>query len=180
MFPKVRLLPDAITTDESRIYTSGGALSFWNLLLHIVEKYTDRDLAVRLSKHFEIDFERNQQSRFMIFNGQKHHQDDSVLLAQTFIEENYHRPLFVGTVGAHVAIGNRNLERRFKRATGNTVAQYIQRVRIEAAKKSFETTQKSVSEVMFSSGYTDSKSFRTAFFRLSGMSPSEYRKRYRS
>ena len=76
------------------------------------------------------------------------------------------------------AIGRRSLERRFKKATSNTVVEYIQRVKIEAAKKSFETSRKNINEIMFDVGYSDTKAFRTIFKKNTGLSPIEYRNRY--
>jgi transcriptional regulator GlxA family with amidase domain len=76
------------------------------------------------------------------------------------------------------AIGKRNFERRFKKATNNTPVEYMQRVKIEAAKKSFETSRKNVNEVMYDVGYTDTKAFRTVFKKITGLSPIDYRNKY--
>jgi len=75
-------------------------------------------------------------------------------------------------------MGRRSLERRFKKATSNTVSEYIQRVKIEAAKKSFETSRKNINEVMYDVGYADVKAFRTIFRKVTGLSPMEYRNKY--
>jgi transcriptional regulator GlxA family with amidase domain len=77
-----------------------------------------------------------------------------------------------------ISLGKRSLERRFKKATGNSVIEYIQRVKIEAAKRSFETYNKNVSEVMFDVGYSDTKAFRDVFRKLTGITPIEYRNKY--
>jgi transcriptional regulator GlxA family with amidase domain len=77
-----------------------------------------------------------------------------------------------------LAVGRRNLERRFKKATSNTVAEYIQRVKIEAAKASLESSRENVNEVMYKVGYTDTKAFRTIFKRITGLSPMQYREKY--
>ena len=76
------------------------------------------------------------------------------------------------------ALGRRNLERRFKKATSNTVVEYIQRVKIEAAKMSLETSRENVNEVMYKVGYTDTKAFRTTFKKFTGLSPVQYRNKY--
>jgi AraC-like DNA-binding protein len=77
-----------------------------------------------------------------------------------------------------LALGRRNLERRFKQATGNTVMEYIQRVKIEMVKKSLETSRLGVSEAMYKVGYSDPKAFRTIFKKVTGLSPLQYRNRY--
>lgn len=178
MFPNVELVPDRIITDEQGTYSSGGANSFYNLLLHIVEKYTNRDLAILCSKYFAIEIDRSSQSAFIMFKGQKDHPDDSVKEIQSYIESNFAERITVDQLTTHFAISRRSLERRFKKATRNTVTEYIQRVKIEAAKKGFETSRKNITEVMFEVGYTDNKAFRTLFKRTTGLSPVEYRKKY--
>lgn len=177
-FPDVELVSESIITDEGGIYTSGGAHSFWNLLLYILEKYTDREIAIYASKFYEIEIDRDTQSPFLIFKGQKEHRDLEVKKAQEFIEANYRGKLTVDALCDLLALGRRSLERRFKQATGNTVSEYIQRVRIEAAKKSLETSRKNVAEVMYEAGYSDTKAFRTVFRKFAGMSPLDYKSRY--
>jgi transcriptional regulator GlxA family with amidase domain len=76
------------------------------------------------------------------------------------------------------ALGRRNLERRFKKATANTVIEYIQRVKIEVAKKSLESSRKNINEVMYEVGYADTKAFRTTFKKITGLSPIDYRNKY--
>lgn len=177
-FPEVNLVSESIITDENGIYTSGGAHSFWNLLLYMLEKYTDREIAVYASKFYEIEIDRNKQSPFLIFNGQKDHGDDVVKKAQELIESGYRERITVDHLCDTLAVGRRSLERRFKQATGNTVSEYIQRVRIEAAKKNLETGRKNVNEAMYEAGYSDTKAFREVFKKIAGMSPLDYRTRY--
>jgi transcriptional regulator GlxA family with amidase domain len=178
MFPKVNLVSDKIITDESGIYSSGGASSFWNLLLYLLEKYTSREMAILFSKYYEIEIDRNSQSPFIMFKGQSNHADEPVKKAQAFIETNVADKISVEDLASKFAIGRRNFERRFKKATHNTPVEYIQRVKVEAAKKSLETSQKNVSEVMYAVGYTDTKAFRTVFKKITGLSPVDYRNRY--
>jgi transcriptional regulator GlxA family with amidase domain len=178
MFPDVNLVDDKIMTEEDGIYTSGGAYSYLNLLLYLVEKNAGRDVAVLIAKAFMIDIDKNSQSPFIIFQGQKAHEDESVKKAQDFIETNFQDKITVDQLADLLAVGRRSLERRFKSATANTVTEYIQRVKIEAAKKDLETGRKNVNEVMFDVGYSDTKSFRTVFKKITGLSPIEYRNKY--
>jgi len=178
MFPNIELLSEKIITDEKGIYTSGGAASYWNLLLYIIEKYTSREMAIMLSKYFEIEIDRHNQSAFIMFKGQKAHEDEPVRKAQEFIECNFQEKLSVEQLADMFALGRRSLERRFKKATNNTVIEYIQRVKIEAAKKSFEGSAKNINEVMYDVGYNDTKAFRTTFKKITGLSPVEYRNKY--
>ena len=178
MFPEVEVVDGSIITEEHRIYSSGGANSYWNLLLHLVEKYTDRHTAILASKYFAIDIDRDSQTAFAMFKGQKNHADTAIKEAQEFIEKNVAERISVDELAGKVAVGRRSFERRFKQATNNTVLEYIQRIKIEAAKHNFETSRKNINEVMFDVGYTDSKAFRTTFKKITGLTPIEYRNKY--
>lgn len=180
LFPDVQLTDDKVITDQGGLYSSGGANSYWNLLLYLVEKYTSREMAIVASKFFLVDIDRHSQSPFVIFKGQKKHNDPDILKAQEYIEKYYQQKLTVDELAGKLSIGRRTFERRFKKATSNTVVTYIQRVKIEAAKKQLETGRKTVNEVMYDVGYTDTKAFRDVFTKITGMSPVDYRVRYNS
>lgn len=178
MFPTVEVVDGSIITEELRIYSSGGANSYWNLLLHLVEKYTDRETAILASKYFAIDINRDSQAAFAMFKGQKEHKDDVVKLAQDYIERKVDEKITVDELADKFNLGRRTFERRFKLATNNSILEYIQRIKIETAKRSFETSRKNISEVMYDVGYTDTKAFRTIFKKITGLTPVEYRNKY--
>lgn len=178
MFPEVEVVEGSIITAAHRIYSSGGANSYWNLLLHLVEKYTDRETAILASKYFAIDIDRESQSTFAMFTGQKNHTDDAIIKAQDYIEQHFQEKISIDDLTELVSLGRRSFERRFKLATNNTVLEYIQRIKVEAAKRRFESSRKNMSEVMFDVGYTDTKAFRTVFKKITGLTPIEYRNKY--
>lgn len=178
MFPEVTLVDDKIITEDEGIYSSGGANSYWNLLLYLVEKYVGREMAILTSKFFAIEIDRKSQSPFIMFNGQKKHEDEPIRLAQEFIEKNVTEKISVEELAVKFAIGRRHFERRFKKATNNTPVEYIQRVKIEAAKKYLESSRKNVNEVMYEVGYSDTKAFRTVFKKITGLSPIDYKNKY--
>ena len=123
MFPDVNLVAEKIITDENGIYCSGGAYSILNLVLYLVEKYAGRSMAVLCAKVFEIEIERGSQSQFIIFNGQKEHEDEHIKKAQHFIEQNFQKRITVDELASMLALSRRNLERRFKKATANTTVE---------------------------------------------------------
>lgn len=178
MFPEVELVSEKVITDENGIYSSGGANSFQNLILYLIEKHAGREVAVLCSKFYEIEIERNTQSPFMIFGGQKDHDDEPIKKAQEFIENNFQERISVDQLASMFALSRRNLERRFKKATSNTTVEYMQRVKIEAAKLSLESSRENINEVMYKVGYTDSKTFRNTFKKITGLSPIQYRNKY--
>jgi len=178
MFPKVNLQTDKLITDENGIYTNGGAYSFLNLMVYLVEKYYDRQTAIFCSKVFQIEIDRQSQSPFTIFTGQKLHGDEMVKQAQAYIESKLDEKISMEHLSSKFSIGRRNFDRRFIKATGNTPLEYAQRVKIESAKKAFETSRKTINEVMYEVGYSDVKAFREVFRKITGMSPLEYRSKY--
>jgi len=178
MFPKVNLQADKLITDENGIYTNGGAYSFLNLVIYLIEKYYDRQTAIFCSKVFQIEMDRQSQAAFIIFKGQKLHEDEMVKKAQAYIESKPDEKISVEQLSSRFAIGRRNFDRRFIKATGNTPVEYAQRVKIESAKKAFENSRKTINEVMYEVGYSDVKAFREVFRKITGMSPLEYRVKY--
>lgn len=178
MFPEVDLQTDKLITDENGIYTNGGAYSFLNLMIYLVEKYYDRQTAIFCSKVFQIELDRKSQSEFNIFTGQKQHGDEIIVKAQSYIEKNISERISIEELCSKFSVGRRHFDRRFIKATGNTPLEYAQRVKIESAKKSFENTRKTISEVMYEVGYSDDKAFREVFRKITGMSPVEYKGKY--
>lgn len=177
-FPKATLRDDKILTDSDGIYTSGGAYSFTNLVVYLIEKYAGRDTAVMAAKDFMVDIDRNSQSPFIIFSGQKSHKDKEILKAQEYIEQNYQDRITVDELCDQIALNRRTFERRFKKATANSVVEYHQRVKVEVAKKELEKRRKTVNEVMYEVGYSDSKAFRDVFRKITAMTPVDYLRKY--
>ncbi|MFN4150886.1 MAG: GlxA family transcriptional regulator, partial [Candidatus Sericytochromatia bacterium] len=167
-FPDVKLTDDKVITEQNGLYSSGGATSYWNLLLYLVEKYTSREMAIIASKYFLLDIEKNTQLPFSMFKGQKEHGDELILAVQEFVEEHFQDKLTVDEIANRFGLGRRTFERRFKKVTSNTIIEYIQRIKIEIAKKQLENGRKTVNEVMYYVGYNDTKAFREVFKKITG------------
>lgn len=178
LFPAVLLQTDKVITDEQGIYTNGGAFSFLNLLLYLIEKYYDRETAIYCAKVFQVDIDRSSQSPFTIFNGQKDHADEEIRKAQDFIENNPGEKISIKELAGSLSLSRRNFDRRFIKATGNTPMEYQQRARIEIAKKALESGRRTVNEVMYDVGYADVKAFRELFRKITGLTPLHYRSKY--
>ncbi|UGU17393.1 helix-turn-helix domain-containing protein [Sinomicrobium kalidii] len=174
----IDLMPDMVITDKDGIYTSGGAFSSLNLILYMVEKFCGREVGVQVSKMFSIDMDRVNQAHFSVFQGQHQHEDGEILKAQEYIEENYHTALSVDNMAERANMSKRNFIRRFKNATQNTPLEYLQRVKIEAAKKALERKTESINVVIYDVGYNDLKTFRKIFKRVTGLTPQDYRRKY--
>lgn len=179
LFPTVDLQIDKLLISQHGIYSNGGAFSFLNLVLLLIEKYFDRQTAIYCSKVFQIDFDRSSQSPFAIFQPQKDHDDELIGKAQVYMEEHISERISFEKLAFKLAASRRNFDRRFIKATGNTPVEYLQRLKIEVAKRSLEKGTKSVSEIMDEVGYTDERAFREVFKRITGLSPSDYRAKFK-
>ena len=177
-FPDLLVREEKLIAEQAGIITCGGAYAFPNLILYVVEKFGGRELAVFLAKTFMIDLDRTRQSPYMMFQGHKEHADELILKVQEFIEVHYAEKFTVEDLASQYYLVRRTLERRFKAATGYSINEYTQRIRIETAKKDLEIGRKSVTEIMYDCGYQDSKAFRDVFKRYAGISPLEYRQKY--
>jgi transcriptional regulator GlxA family with amidase domain len=178
MFPEVQVTDDSIITDERNIYTCGGGFSYLNLLLYLIEKHLGRELSVLTAKMFEIDIERKSQHPFAIFLGQKRHEDQAVLQVQAYIEQHPTADFTIDELCTQVNTGRRTFERRFRKCTGNSILEYIQRVKVEYAKKLLESPAKTVNEIIYEVGYADTDAFRRVFKKYTDLSLLEYRKKY--
>lgn len=177
-YPDVNFLSQMVITDQEGIYTSGGAFSSLNLILYLIEKFCGREAGIWASKMFSLDIDRVNQAHFMVFKGQRQHEDPEILNAQAYIEQNYNSQISVDQVAEHTNMSKRNFIRRFKNATQNTPLEYMQRVKIESAKKALEGGAQNINLLMYDAGYSDVKTFRQVFKRITGLTPQDYRRKY--
>lgn len=177
-YPDICFQSDMVITDQDGIYTSGGAFSSLNLILYMIDKFCGRDVGVWASKMFSLDMDRMSQSHFAVFKGQRLHNDKDILKAQTYIEENHHLSLNIDDIAEKSNMSKRNFIRRFKKATQNTPFEYLQRVKIEAAKKALEKGNQNINLLMYDAGYNDIKTFREVFKKITGLTPQDYKKKY--
>ena len=177
-FPEVKLMHDAVVTHDANIYTSGGATSGFHLMLALIQKHCGREMAVRIAKVFSIDMDRENQAHFGHFAPTEAHDDELVLKLQHKIKSDFYTIRNLEEAIADIPASRRNLVRRFKHATGMTPIRYLQRTKIEAAKKMLENTEKGLLEVMLAAGYNDMKNFRQLFKDHTGMTPKAYRDKF--
>jgi transcriptional regulator GlxA family with amidase domain len=178
LFPKVKLEDDKVIIDEGRIYTSGAAFSFTSLIIYLIEKFCGRDMALAASKVFMIQVHDSSQHSFSIFNLQRNHEDYDISRVQDFIEKNYDELLTINGLAEKFNMSSRTFIRKFTAITGNTPLEYIQRVRVEVAKRFLEKGKLTVEQVCMEIGYADFGFFRNIFKRITGLTPQEYKKKY--
>ncbi len=178
-FPAVILKPDSVVTTDGRLYTSGGSTSTFHLLLRLIQKYCGNEMTVRIAKIFAIDMDRYKQSYFGTFAPNHNHTDELVKKVQDNIENMFREIGTLEDLIKDIPSSRRNFVRRFKVATGIPPIGYLQNVRIESAKKQLEQTNRNINEIIEHTGYSDPKSFRKVFNKLVGMTPMEYRDKFK-
>ncbi|SHK87569.1 Transcriptional regulator GlxA family, contains an amidase domain and an AraC-type DNA-binding HTH domain [Desulfatibacillum alkenivorans DSM 16219] len=177
LYPKVKLRPERILTEDGGVLCSGATTSFWDLCIYLIEKFGYEELADVCSKALLME-PRNSQSPYSIFEFQKDHTDEVIKEAQSYLEEKFTSRISVEALACDMGVSPRHFVRRFKQATGDSPLIYLQRVRIEAAKHQLEKTAQSIEEITQQVGYEDPNSFRKLFKKTTGLSPREYRNRF--
>ncbi len=181
LYPRVRLRPErvlALAGPGQRIITAGGASSWIELALYLIAHYCGRQEAVRISKVFLLGDHADGQLPFAALTRPPAHTDQVIEHCQRWIAENYDVANPVERVAAYSGLHARTFKRRFRAATGFSPLEYIQTLRVEEAKFLLESCDLAADDIGAEVGYADSASFRRLFKRLTGVTPSRYRRRY--
>jgi len=177
-YPQIKLQPEKIITDEGNLLCSGGCNSYIDLSIYLVEKYCGKDIALESSKAMLHDMGRKSQEPYAVYQFAKNHNDSQIKSIQKWLEENYNQPIDIKNLAEHFGLSRRVFERRFKAATGDTPLLYLQRFRVEIAKKMLEKNSKTFSEIAFMVGYEDTSFFRKLFKKHTNLLPKEYRVKF--
>jgi transcriptional regulator GlxA family with amidase domain len=177
-FPEVILKREKMLIDEGDCITAGGVSAYLDLSLYLIARFGSLELAALLSRILLIDPTRHLQSPYQTCSFNKSHGDAEILAIQKWLEDNFAEPITLHVLAGRVAMGERTFMRRFKKATGDTPLEYLQQLRIEAARKLLETTFESIDGITRKSGYEDISSFRKLFKKYTGLSPSAYRRKF--
>ncbi|MBF0351182.1 MAG: helix-turn-helix domain-containing protein [SAR324 cluster bacterium] len=179
-YPQVRLHPERIMTDAGRLFCSGGNYACFDLAFYLIEKFCGYETAASCAKTFVLDLDRTSQNPYVIFRAQKSHKDQEILAVQEWLEVHYANIITLEEVANRAAMSTRNFKRRFKKATGDSLVVYLQRLRVDAAKKELENFQKSIEEIGYALGYENIGFFRKLFKRYTGLSPNHYRQKLKN
>ena len=178
-FPQVLLDEQQILCEDGQILTSGGATAAMDLLLHLVRRFASLELAQTCSRYLLVDTARNGQSPYVMWTMPRNHSDQDILRVQQWLDEHYADPVLIDELAGRFGFGVRNFKRRFKEATGQSPLAYLQSLRLEKAKYLMESTRLTLENITLNVGYEDSNSFRRLFQQRVGLSPAEYRKKFR-
>ena len=179
-YPRVELALDERIVDDNKVICAGSATAYLNLAIHVVDRLAGHDLAVSTAKALSMDRNPESQRPYFLFIAPKDHGDDRVLQLQTWIETHYREPVGMDDMMSAAGMSVRNLNRRFLSATGMSPRQYLRTVRIETAKRLLEGQNASIDRVAEAVGYGDTRAFIRAFGDLAGLSPGQYRQKFRA
>ncbi len=178
MYPKVKWMPELMVTEDRGFYCGGGVHAALDLSLYLVEKFCGHDIAMQSAKAMLIDTPRAWQAGFAVVPLKTEHADEPISKAQDWLHENFHRTFPLEAPARVAGMSERNFVRRFKQATGDSPLNYLQKLRIAAAKRLLESDHRSMQEVSDAVGYQDVAFFRSLFQRHTGVSPSAYREKF--
>jgi transcriptional regulator GlxA family with amidase domain len=179
-YPTVQLALDERIVADNRVICAGATTAYLNLAVHVIDRLAGHDLAVATAKALSIDRHPESQRPYFLFIAPKDHGDDKVLQLQTWIENHHSQAIDINDMTDVAGMSVRNLNRRFLAATGLSPHQYLRRVRIDAAKRLLEAPNASVDRIAEAVGYRDTRAFIRAFGVVAGLSPGQYRQKFRA
>jgi transcriptional regulator GlxA family with amidase domain len=181
-YPKVQFQPEpnlVFATDDARVVTAGGTTSWHDLALHIIARYAGPAEAMRIAKVYLLKWHAEGDLPFESLVRRAGHDDAVVRSCEDWLEEHFTEKDALQVAVANAGIPERTLKRRFKQATGCTLIDYLQNLRVEEAKRLLETGALPLDEISFRAGYDDPSFFRRLFKRRTGVNPSDYRRLFK-
>lgn len=177
-FPAVTWDTEYLITESDRVYCGGGVNAAADLSLYLVQKFFGRETAAQCARAMLLEMPRTWQIAFAHLEVARDHGDEAVLRAQEWIHGHYHTEFRIDDLALRMGMSPRNFIRRFKSATGRAPLDYLQALRVAAAKRLLESGRGTVQEIGSIVGYDDAIFFRSLFRRHAGLSPSQYRQRH--
>lgn len=161
-----------------RIVTAGGATSWHDLAIHIISRHCSPGEALRIAKVYLLKWHGEGQLPYASLVRRHHHADSAVRASEEWLRRNFRRSNAVSRAVTAAGLPERTLKRRFKAATGTTLIEYVQNLRVEEAKRLLETRNTPIDDISAEVGYEESAFFRRLFKRLTGLTPGEYRRMF--
>lgn len=177
-YREITLEPEKIIIDNGSILSAAGVTAYFNLALFLVERYGSKELALTSAKVFLVDSGRKIQTPYQMYQVSKNHGDEEIVSLQDWLEANFNENITLGRMMEVCNLGKKTLVRRFKKVTGETPLTYLQKLRIENAKRLLESKRVSFNEITWKVGYNDVSSFHKVFKLETGLTPIEYRSKF--
>lgn len=180
-YPKVRFHPEpnlVFADTAGRIVTAGGTTSWHDLALHIISRHASPGEALRIAKVYLLKWHGEGQLPYATLVRRTPHADAVVRKCEQWLNDHFQAGEAIKQAVALSGIPERTLKRRFKAATGAALIDYLQNLRVEAAKRVLEDSQRPVEEISAEVGYEDPSFFRRLFKRRTGLTPTQYRRMF--
>lgn len=177
-FPQVRLDVGRLLIDEGQIVTAGGVMSWTDLCLRLLERLRGAEVMTQTAKFLLVDPPGREQRYYHLFTPRTAHGDAAVRRVQDWIRDTGAADGSLEALAAKAGLERRTFLRRFRKATGMTTSEYVQRFRVSKACELLQFSHQSVDEIAWKSGYEDGNAFRKIFHRYVGLTPGDYRKRF--
>jgi len=181
-FPDVRIHPERVLVVSGRreeLITSGASMTWHDLVLYLIARHTGATVAQDVARFFALQWHQDGLAPYIIFEGRKDHGDLAIQAAQDWVATHFSVTNPVEEMIRRAGLSERTFKRRFTGATGMSPIAYVQRLRIEDAKRRLERTEVSVDEISWQVGYEEPAFFRRLFKRVTGLAPGAYRRRFK-
>lgn len=180
-FPDVNLDIDRLIIDDGDVITAGGMMAWTDLGLKLVERYLGPAAMMDTARTLLVDPPGREQRYYSTFVPRLNHGDAAVLAVQHSLHASFtENDVTLADLAGKSGLEERTFLRRFRKSTGMTVTEYLQRFRMNKARDLLQFSTRPVEEVAWEVGYTDASAFRKVFVRIVGLPPSEYRRRFRA
>ena len=177
-YEKITVEPEKIVIDNGPVLSAAGVTAYFNLAIVLVERYGSKDLALASAKVFLVDSGRKIQTPYQMFHVTKNHGDDEIVQVQEWLEANYNKTVTLEKMTQICNLTKKTLMRRFKGVTGDSPMSYLQKLRVENAKRMLESKKVAFNEITWRVGYNDISSFHKVFKSETGLTPIEYRSKF--
>jgi transcriptional regulator GlxA family with amidase domain len=182
LYPAVTIHPErtlVIAGLREELVSSGASTTWHDLVLYLIARYAGATTAQQIARLFALQWHQDGLTPYIIFEGKTDHGDAEIARAQEWLRDHFSVASPVEEMIKRSRLAERTFKRRFAAATGLTPLAYVQRLRIEDAKRRLERTDAPVDEIGWRVGYEDAAFFRRLFKRTTGLAPGAYRKRFR-
>ena len=178
-YPQVDLKRQYLITQANTIYCVGSVNSIADLMVHFIQRHYGQTIARQVEAQFSPEIRRPFANHAYVEEASKPHQDETIIEAQEWLQRHLRQPINLAALAKQLQLSPRTFNRRFKQAVGITAGDYLQRQRLDNARELLRTSNFSVQEVAYASGYLDSSYFCGRFKKAMGQTPLAYRKSVR-
>ncbi|MFC7738367.1 GlxA family transcriptional regulator [Roseomonas sp. GCM10028921] len=179
-FPDARMDAARLIIDEGDIITAGGAMAWTDLVLKLIDRYLGPVVMLEVARRFLVDPPGREQSYYSSFSPRLNHGDGAILKVQHWLQATAAKEADLPALATRAGLEERTFLRRFQKATSLTTTEYCQRLRVGRAHELLQFSALTADQVAWEVGYSDTGAFRKVFAKIVGLTPSEYRKRFRA